>query len=434
MSNFRQIGLAFHQHDDQKAALPTNGRWDGVQTIPAAGGGAAFTPFTNDYATTTYQWGVGDAARVPREQTGSWLFALLPFVEQEAVWNDRQWWSPVPLYVCRSRRSPQALVPLAGDAYGEYGGGGWEWAKTDYAGNGYIVRGSVQNRNPRTLRLTNIADGTSGTVLAGEKAFNPLVQTPRSWYFDEPFQYDLRRGVADQPALVPTGSGASEALRTDGQGLRITLDANRPQMDPVGVRTRFGVRGDFDITATCQVGKMDRPTKGIGAGARLYLRFDSPDRKVSLSRVVRVKEGDSFLAYHVHTPRGGKQQDTFRVSEAKSAGARLRLVRTGTALSFQVAEDAGDFLELQSVDVGRGDVLDVWLTATTGGDRCAVDVRWGELRIEAAQLPSQVGLAARSRRAWWLAVLVGIGILGGSAAALSFGWGRPLLKRLFNAS
>jgi hypothetical protein len=251
----------------------------------------------------------------------------------------------------------------------------------------------------------------------------------------EEFQYDLRRGVADQPVLVPTGSGASQALRADGQGLRITLDANRPQLDPVGVRTRFGVRGDFDITATCQMVKTDRPTKGIGAGARLYLRFDSPNRDlVSLSRVVRAKEGDSFLAYHVHTPRGGKQRDTFRVSEAKSASARLRLVRTGTTLSFQVAEDLGDFLELQSVDVGRGDVLDVWLSATTGGDRCAVDVRWGELRIEAAQLPSQVGLAAQSSRVWWIAVLVGIGILGGSAAALSFGWGRPLLKRFFKAS
>lgn len=66
----------------------------------------------------------------------------------------------------------------------------------------------------------------------------------------EPFQYDFRQGVADQPVLVPTGSGASQTLRADGQGLRITRDANRSQLDPVGVRTRFGVCGDFDITAT----------------------------------------------------------------------------------------------------------------------------------------------------------------------------------------
>jgi type II secretory pathway pseudopilin PulG len=238
LSNFRQIGLAFHQHDDQKAALPTNGRWDGVQTIPAAGGGPAFTPFTNDYATTTYQWGVGDAGRVPREQTGSWMFALLPFVEQEAVWIGREWWSPVALYVCRSRRSPQALAPVAGDAYGEYGGGGWEWAKTDYAGNGYLVRGSVQDRNPRTLRLTDIADGTSCTVLAGEKAFNPLVQTPRSWYFDEPFFLGGSAGTARRGIVVaPDGpeapfkdnwgsahSGGAVFLLADGSARLVSFD------------------------------------------------------------------------------------------------------------------------------------------------------------------------------------------------------------------
>lgn len=237
----------------------------------------------------------------------------------------------------------------------------------------------------------------------------------------EEFQYDLRGGVADQPVLVPVGSGAEQALRGDGQGLRITLAANRPQMDPVGVRTRFGLRGDFEITATCQMGKTDRPTKGIGAGARLYLRFDSANRDlVSLSRVVRVKEGDSFLAYHVDTPRGGKQRDKFRVAEAKSLAARLRLVRTGETLSYQVAEDQGDFQEIQSVDVGPGDVLDVWLTATTGGDRCAVDVRWGELRIVAEKLPIQAGVAGHSRRVWWIAAVVGVGILVGSAVGILY--------------
>jgi prepilin-type N-terminal cleavage/methylation domain-containing protein len=238
VSNFRQIGLAFQQHDDLRAALPTNGRWDGVQTIPAAGGGPEFTPFTIDYATTTYQWGVGDPARPPRQQTGSWLFALLPLVEQEAVWTEREWWTPVALYVCPSRRSPQALEPVAGDAYGEYGGGGWRWGKTDYAANGYIVRGSVQDRNPRTLRLAEIADGTSCTVLAGEKAFHPLIQTPRSWYFDEPFFLGGSAGTARRGVVVAADgpespfkdnwgsahSGGAVFLLADGSARLVSFD------------------------------------------------------------------------------------------------------------------------------------------------------------------------------------------------------------------
>src|SRR5262249_30374322 len=31
------------------------------------------------------------------------------------------------------------------------------------------------------------SDGLSNTILLGEKAFNPAVETPTSWYWDEPF-------------------------------------------------------------------------------------------------------------------------------------------------------------------------------------------------------------------------------------------------------
>lgn len=204
-NDLKQIGLAFHQHDTSHSMLPTNGGWDGVQTIPCAGAGPAFTPSTTDFsAGKTYHWGVGDPTRPPRRQTGSWLFSLLPYLEQESVHSNREWSVPVPLYVCPARREPQAVEVVASDANGAYAGGGWRWAKADYAANGYVVRGLVQDRKPRAIRLAGLTDGTSCTLLAGEKAYNPIVQSPSSWYYDEPFFLggsggSARRGIVVSP-------------------------------------------------------------------------------------------------------------------------------------------------------------------------------------------------------------------------------------------
>jgi prepilin-type processing-associated H-X9-DG protein len=68
------------------------------------------------------------------------------------------------------------------DEYGSYDGGGWPWGKTDYAANRYLI----PNR-PTCLPLAAITDGTSHTVVVGEKAMSPLNYMTGTWYWDEPF-------------------------------------------------------------------------------------------------------------------------------------------------------------------------------------------------------------------------------------------------------
>src|SRR5436309_3201328 len=65
---------------------------------------------------------------------------------------------------------------------GKYNGGGWAWGKTDYAANGLVV----PNR-PRCLSYADIPDGTSHTILVGEKAMDPKIGAMPGWYWDEPF-------------------------------------------------------------------------------------------------------------------------------------------------------------------------------------------------------------------------------------------------------
>jgi prepilin-type N-terminal cleavage/methylation domain-containing protein len=196
-NNLKQVGLALTLHHDAFRVLPTNGGWDGRQRVRATDGSLT-VPYTIDKESgDRINWGVGDPALAPPAQTGCWAYALLPFLEQGAMHDQPDWTRPLRLYVCPSRRGAEAVVPVAEDAYGLYWGGGWPWGKTDYAANRLILA-----ERGRCLSLAALTDGTTQTALVGEKAFDPRVGRPGTWYHDEPFFTGGSGGTARQGSRV----------------------------------------------------------------------------------------------------------------------------------------------------------------------------------------------------------------------------------------
>lgn len=182
-NHLKQIALAVANQENAHGVLPSNGGWDGKQQIKSTGG-TMFTPSTTDLATqSTTHWGVGDPQCGPRTQTGSWAYGILPYLERKDLFAAQQGWTvPVSMYVCPSRRRLEAFGVAPQDAYGKYDGGGWTWGKIDYAANSMIVQ-----TRPKCWPVAAIVDGTSQTVLVGEKAFDPWLESDSSWYWDEPF-------------------------------------------------------------------------------------------------------------------------------------------------------------------------------------------------------------------------------------------------------
>ncbi len=180
-NNLKQVGLALHQHHDAYNVFPSNGGWDGSQRIQAADGTWMVPSVTEFFAWRTFYYGVGTPNAAPNQQTGSWAFAILPFVEQQSVHEQRQWPFAVPIFLCPSRR-PTFSMPAVDDSYGRYVGGGWSWGRIDYAAN----RGAIPNR-PKCLNLLAFSDGTAFTILVGEKAMNPKDYRTGTWYWDEPY-------------------------------------------------------------------------------------------------------------------------------------------------------------------------------------------------------------------------------------------------------
>ncbi|MCA9100423.1 MAG: DUF1559 domain-containing protein [Pirellulales bacterium] len=188
INNLKQMGLAMLGHEDVHRHLP-HGGW-------------------------RYYW-MGDPDQgFGREQPGSWLYNILPYIEQNQVHDlgkgttgsakmaalTQIAGTPVAVYNCPSRRSPIGYPVYGGGSnFNNPGTGG----KADYAANGgYLPRqfpefsGSITDISASTwtgwnqpginpkkcdgvvgsgyvVELRQVTDGLSNTYFAGEKYLNP---------------------------------------------------------------------------------------------------------------------------------------------------------------------------------------------------------------------------------------------------------------------
>lgn len=204
-NHLKQIGLAMQMHHDAYHVFPSNGGWDGNEEIPSTSG-QLFVPESIEFNNPPiHLWGVGQPNLSPFQQTGSWAYAILPFIEQQNNYEQRAWMNPLSIYICPARRLAAAQVAPAYDKYGSYVSGGWAWAKTDYAANALVVPS-----RPVCLAVAQFTDGTSNTILVGEKAMDPQNYQTGTWYWDEPFYLGGSGGTErSQPVMLQDRRGIS---------------------------------------------------------------------------------------------------------------------------------------------------------------------------------------------------------------------------------
>ncbi len=154
-NNLKQIGLALHGHLDLHRCFPTGGQdWSQAPTYVAPG-----------------QPAVGSA------QKASWLFAILPFLEQTELYEGNGATTiaqcqrnvistPVPTYFCPARR-PASTLPPRTNWYPPLGC--FPHAPTDYAGSDlHSQRGVIRRASTGPTLLREVRDGISNCILAGE--------------------------------------------------------------------------------------------------------------------------------------------------------------------------------------------------------------------------------------------------------------------------
>ena len=203
-NNLKQLALALHHHHDLNGCLPTNG------------GPAPWQK--NLISTDGGWWGVGDRTASPARQTGCWGYAILPFLEQQNVVDHDDQAAPLTGFLCptRGREQPQVVppvevaIPHSKSTY--VSGGRNPWALTDYAGNWHLLVNRWWAGGCPSVGLPPpfavIQDGTSNTLLLGEKAMDPRGYNSGGWYHNEPIFSGGSDGTARRGAGMTRDSPA----------------------------------------------------------------------------------------------------------------------------------------------------------------------------------------------------------------------------------
>jgi type II secretory pathway pseudopilin PulG len=169
-NNLKQMGLAFHNHQDSYGFCPS--------------GGLSFGSYNR-------QMLPNGMPAVFDQQTWGWAYQILPFIEQDSVWRLPKGQenvivtSPVPTFYCPSRRQP-TVIPTGwypnGAALMDYAGNGGtrgSWSSpfdsTNNSLDGMLIPSAngapsgVTGSNQPPVDLGKVPDGTSNTMMIAEK-------------------------------------------------------------------------------------------------------------------------------------------------------------------------------------------------------------------------------------------------------------------------
>lgn len=223
-NNLKQIGLAMMQFHDTYHFFPHNGGKGGLQpvtnTIPYKdGGGVGQKLPPAAFVMNDPYLGYPDRTASPRNQPGCALWQILPFLEQSNAYNNDAWQVPIRVYIEPARSRPNPLIATSKSARGtrkSVSRQNQPWAITDYAvnlvalGNRYGVRYIGPARQTPSMfakghppywtrgpvKMADIRDGTSSTILAGQKSVGIDLYNSGNWTFDAPLWSGGDNGTA----------------------------------------------------------------------------------------------------------------------------------------------------------------------------------------------------------------------------------------------
>ena len=208
-----------------------------------------------------------------------------------------------------------------------------------------------------------------------------------------------------------------QSLRVEGSGVQISLvkptsDGLRVHVPPktiggsVGLCTKFGIRGDFELRVSYEFLGATKPTEGPGIGLAVFLQSaEQWDEHISLSRRVAPKTGQATFSAEISrgadSPTGGGAGSL----PSTSKEGQFAIARSGSTVSLYAADEKGGFRKVSEADFGAGTLMFVRLSTLYDGADRGLDILWKDLTVRAESLPRNPGQpSGEASRPPWLVV------------------------------
>lgn len=283
MNNLKQLGIAIHNFTDTHGRFPSAGWWEWCNAIPSAKpsyisldewgqNGCIISYNSNGSSVNSFSNGpvvggdpTGAPWSTPPNQAAGWPFQILPYVEQGSVQQQAAGMvrnAGMSVFVCASRRGVikfKSTVNNNGGRPLDYASPYFGPVSTDVmtAFNdkatfyGIIVpsepsaAGRAWSRD-MPVRIAQITDGTSNTLLLGEKWLRPNRYLMGDWMDDHNFASsrdpDILR-IGDRAPIPDTMNNPGTGLWTADGNNNICCEWNRDptnQSPSMRVGTYFG--------------------------------------------------------------------------------------------------------------------------------------------------------------------------------------------------
>jgi prepilin-type N-terminal cleavage/methylation domain-containing protein len=212
VNNLKQLGLACHNYTDVYASLPHNGTWN----------------------YTWWDFGPPWNPCPPRPDLSPgcpWPYKILPFLEQNGMYDNFDYTVPIKTFLDPARYAGVGVSSTRYDPVNDPNSFYTAGAVTDYAANDMMIGSAENTVGPATApnpdpnwsgpvtswhsfrrRIDTIPDGSSNTVLLGEKAMAIQVYGQRG-----PGQFLLSNGTTsytDDDAITFPGPGVMGLVRS----------------------------------------------------------------------------------------------------------------------------------------------------------------------------------------------------------------------------
>ena len=198
--------------------------------------------------------------------------------------------------------------------------------------------------------------------------------------------HDFRGGRLDRQLFDISGK-AHWFVKAEPAGLRIALPSNPGQLGHVGVRSRLRLRGDFEVIASYEILRLDKPLppKPTSA-AMLIVPLGETKSHVNIRREVR-PSGDEFFTTHYDRPEAEpKDRTRLRKFPTAAKSGNLCVARQDSTVYWLVTDGPeGEFRLLDQFECSSDDTGGIELIVDTSGTQSPCDIRWLDFAVRAQE-------------------------------------------------